>query len=169
MTRGFLEIDGRRIELTDAQVEELLKGKEKEKNPFMKRPTNDGENSKYYYIDCYGTVNFDFDNSSIDVQLYNVANYCTDRKLMQQRALHEILDRLLWRFSMENDGDKIDWNDKNKKKYKIYQNKTNKVFYVETNYEVKNNAIYFYSKEIANHAIKEIIEPFTKEHPEFIW
>lgn len=169
MARGILEIDGRRIELTDAQVEELLKGKEEEKNPFMKRPTNDGENSKYYYIDCYGTVNFDFDNSSIDVQLYNVANYCTDRKLMEQRALHEVLDRLLWRFSMENDGDKIDWDNVYQDKYKIYFGHVNKEFYIDNNQHNQYGAIYFHEEKIAKRAIKEIIEPFMEKHPEFVW
>ena len=70
---------------------------------------------------------------------------------------------------MENDGDKIDWDCNNKNKYKIYRSEINKGFYAELNYEVKSNTIYFYSKEITERAIKEIIEPFMKEHPEFVW
>ena len=36
--------------------------------------------------------------------LYEVANYCTDKKLFTRRALYEKLERCLWRFSMENGG-----------------------------------------------------------------
>ena len=166
MARGILEIDGRRIELTDEQVEELLKGKDE--NLFKR--VNPCDKKGYYFIGPNGKVMITNDTGyNVDKELYDVANYCTNKELMQQRALHEILDRLLWRFSMENDGDKIDWNNKNKVKYKIYQKKTNKVFYVENNYEVKNNTIYFYSYQTAKQAIKEIIEPFMKEHPEFVW
>ena len=32
-----------------------------------------------------------------------------------------------------------------------------------------NGCIYFYSKSIAQKAIEEIIRPFMKEHPDFIW
>lgn len=164
MARGILEIDGRRIELTDAQVEELLKGKEE--SCFNRRKSN----QRYYSISHQGKIVEEYEHETvIDLNLYNVANYCADKELMEQRALHEILDRLLWRFSMENDGDKIDWSNKFQGKYKIYQNKINKKFYVESNYETKSNAIYFYSLKIANRVIKEIIEPFMKEHPEFVW
>ena len=170
MARGILEIDGRRIELTDAQVEELLKGKEDiKRTPFTRRPVDQGEDSRYYYISCYGNVDDAIHDSSVDDNLYNVANYCADEELMEQRALHEVLNRLLWRFSMENDGDKIDWSNKFQTKYKISYNKINKEFYVNSNEEAKGYTIYFYSREIARYAIKEIIEPFMKEHPEFVW
>lgn len=170
MARGILEIDGRRIELTDAQVEELLKGKEDvKKTPFTRRPIDQGEDSKYYYISCYGNIDDAIDDSSIDTDLYNVANYCADKELMEQRALHEVLDRLLWRFSMENDGDKIDWDNQFQSKYRICYNKFSKKFYVMSNEESKSYTTYFYSMKIANRAIEEIIKPFMEEHPEFVW
>ena len=163
MARGILEIDGRRIELTDEQVEKLLKS---DNNDSFRRDIS----KLYYYIDDCGKIkNSSESNHIVDELRHNTANYCTDRELMQQRALHEILHRLLWRFSMENDGDKIDWDCNNKNKYKIYRSEINKGFYAELNYEVKSNTIYFYSKEITERAIKEIIEPFMKEHPEFVW
>ena len=60
MARGILEIDGRRIELTDEQVEELLK--EKVKNPF--RRVNTCNQKKYYYIYSNGEI------KEIFVQIY---------------------------------------------------------------------------------------------------
>ena len=33
----------------------------------------------------------------------------------------------------------------------------------------EGTTVYFYSREIAGKAIDEIIKPFMKEHPEFVW
>lgn len=173
MARGILEIDGRRIELTDEQVEELLKDNEHSmKKYFARRPITQckNENSKYYCIVAQGNVEGYYETGhSFDNKVYNVANYCTDEKLMQQRALHEILDRLLWRFSMENDGDKIDWDNHFQLKYSICFNHEDKEFLIRNNTYSQYGKIYFHSYRIAERAIKEIIEPFMKEHPEFIW
>ena len=64
---------------------------------------------------------------------------------------------------MENDGDKIDWKDRYADKYIIRYD------YVFKRYDVVSHQIlrffstpYFYSKEIAQRAIDEIIIPFTK-------
>lgn len=167
MARGFLEIDCKRIELTNEQVEQLLKEKEEvKKNPFDRVEYA----NNYHYITSDGFVaTTEEDNLKFDNMTYNVANYCTDIKLMEQRALHEILDRLLWRFSMENDGDKIDWNDEHQIKwYVLFNHKTN-YFYVNDICNSHINAIYFHTKKIALRAIEKIIEPFMKEHPEFVW
>ena len=166
MARGILEIDGRRIELTDAQVEELLKGKEEKKTPF----TRVERSENYYCISYLGEVVKEIESDSIvERQLHGNANYCTDGELMKQRALHEILDRLLWRFSMENDGDKIDWGNEYSSKYYIYFNNKEKRFVTNNNRYNQYSVIYFYSEEIAKRAIKEIIEPIMKKHPEFVW
>lgn len=164
MARGILEIDGRRIELTDAQVEELLKGKEE--NRFDRRKAN----QRYYSISHQGKIVEEYEHETvIDLNLYNVANYCADKKLMEQRALHEILDRLLWRFSMENDGDKIDWDNEHSLKYYIFFNNKGKRFVIDSNQYNQHDGIYFYSRKIAERAIEEIIKPFMKEYPEFVW
>lgn len=164
MARGILEIDGRRIELTDAQVEELLKGKEE--SYFNRRKSN----QRYYSISHQGKIVEEYEHETvIDLNLYNVANYCANKELMQQRALHEILDRLLWRFSMENDGDKIDWGNNYQSKYRIVFNCQNYNFVIESNQYIKNDRNYFYSRKTAERAIEEIIKPFMKEHPDFVW
>ena len=75
-------------------------------NPFERQSYN----NTYYYIQPTGLVvdAFEYHNFFSD-HCYGVANYCTDKAIMEQRALHETLNRLLWRYSMEHDGDKIDW------------------------------------------------------------
>ena len=89
---------------------------------------------------------------------------------MKQRALHETLNRLLWRYSMEHGGDEIDWSDDITPKWKIafdYCQMKWKVY--DMPYHKDVGVIYFNTKEISKNAIKEIIEPFIKEHPEFKW
>ena len=75
----------------------------------------------YYYISNGGYVSaYEEDNDSIDDEAYNIANYCTDKDLIQQQAYRENLNRLLWRFSMQNGGDEINWSD-SELKYYIYK------------------------------------------------
>ena len=50
---------------------------------------------------------------------HNTANYCRDKNKMVQRALHETLDRLLWRYSEQHGGD-TEWDGTNRHWY-IYK------------------------------------------------
>ena len=148
---SYICINGKKAELTEEQMKAL--GIELPKaNPFAR--VQKGEN--YYIIDSLGCIADCVDDyDDVDTQSYSIANYCTDKTIMEQRALHEILNRLLWRYSMENGG--------------------------EGNYEVAHNgekfivqnAIYKYlgqtfsTYKVAEAAIKEIVEPFMKAHPYF--
>ena len=71
---------------------------------------------------------------------------------------------------MTHDGDKIDWSNDDTIKYKIYYDYNTKQFYVYDNQHHQiEGTIYFYSYDIAESAIKEIIEPFMKGNPDFVW
>ena len=161
---NYICIGGKKAALTPEQLKAL--GIElKEKSPF-KRETG----QVYHYISYKGTIETARDDCSIDTDAFNVANYCTDKALMEQRALHETLNRLLWRYSMEHDGDKIDWSNKNKYKYKLlFDHEDNKVVIDFSRIWNGIGVVHFYTKEIAKNAIKEIVEPFMEEHPEFKW
>jgi hypothetical protein len=101
---------------------------------------------------------------------YNVGNYCTDKALMEQRALHETLNRLLWRYSMRHDGDEMNWFDMEQPKYYIYYNALEKKYKIANNqYCVSEGMIYFISIEVAEDAIEEVVKPFIKQYPEFKW
>lgn len=94
---------------------------------------------------------------------YNAGNYCTDKELLKERAKEEVLNRLLWRFSMENDGNKIDWKNPNQSKYFIFQNTMADTWSISSRlYNKKNDSVYFISREVAQRAIDEIIIPFYK-------
>lgn len=124
---------------------------------------------EYFFIQYDGTVDYDYEeNARSDDGCFTVANYCTDRALMQQRAYHEILNRLLWRYSMEHDGDKIDWNNHYINKFYIRYEHDNNAVSIGFNSCYQNYGIvYFNTKEIAKNAIEEIIKPFMEAHPDF--
>lgn len=172
--KNYICIDGRKAELTPEQLKAL--GIElKKPSPFEKvvnHTPNDFFN--YYFIDSTGAVQDTVDRGSCngngtDELRYRTANYCTDKAIMEQRALHETLSRLLWRYSMENDGDKIDWKSGSKIYTVYYNHNTNRVD-SHYGYVIQNNGTeYFYTKEIAEAAIEEVVKPFMEAHPDFKW
>lgn len=163
---NFISINGKKIELTDEQVKQIKEAGYIKDNPFERVK----KGGVYFYINAFGKVDKDKDNYyCTDDKFYSIANYCTDRKLMEQRALHETLSRLLWRFSMTHGGDEIDWGKLTDVFYICFD-------YVTSEYKTvtKHNfrgfsEIYFNDENTAKQAIEEIIKPFVKEHPEFVW
>ena len=166
---NYICIDGVKVLLNDSQISELratLEKRETEKNSPFKRQCN---NNDYYYINDFGEVSDACDlGESFNSVRYNIANYCADEELLKQRALEEILARRLWRYSMEHGGDKIDWSDMQQDKFAIYHDVANDSFYITNDVGCQTiNATYFVDRETAINAIKEIVEPFMKEHPGF--
>lgn len=151
---NYICINGNKTELTEEQLKQL--GIELPKaNPFAKSLDNSVD---AYFINSMGVIQKAYDTYNM---LYEVANYCTDKAIMEQRALHETLNRLLWRYSMEHDGDKIRENCYGGIKC------SNGVFESFTAYGHSVGRIQFYDEFIAANAIEEIIKPFIKAHPEF--
>lgn len=159
---NYIVINGNKAELTKEQLKSL--GIEiKNNDPFK---LNEGD---YYYINSKGNVGYDFycNGCVITNKRHDVANYCTNKELIEKRILHENLNRLLWRYSMRHDGDKIKWCGGG---YKIFYNHKNKIFDVSGNdYFQCLGTIYFLTKEIAESAIREIVIPFMEKHPDFKW
>ncbi len=151
MSENYIVINGKRAELTEAQLKQL--GIEVPKaNPFERSHGN------YYFITSYGNINEATEkNSGSDSLRHEAANYCTDKAIMEQRALYETLHRLLWRYAMENGGEG---------NYEICHN-GNEFLVKNTIYKYFGQT--FSTYKIAQSAIKEIVEPFMKEHPEFKW
>lgn len=162
---NYIVINGKKAELTEEQL--IALGIEIEKSdPF------ELELGEYFYINPSGEVIEDYYTSGCFTteHRYNVANFCTDKDLMEQRALHENLGRLLWRYSMKHDGDKIKYGD-NSDKYYIYFNHSN-INYPSVSSWSSSATVgktFFYSREIAYSAIEEVVKPFMKAHPEFKW
>lgn len=164
---SYICINGKKIELTTEQLKALGVEVSKATNPFERQPV--GKN--YYYIDISGKIDVSPEENSVyDDLIYNNANYCTSKKIIQQKALQETLSRLLWRFSMSHGGDKIDLQNKEQQKYVIYYGLECSDYLV-----VKMDGVYnitepfFRSKQIAQQAIEEVLKPFIESHPEFRW
>ena len=160
---NYICINGKKAELTEEQMKAL--GIELPKKNLFKRA---GNRTVFYYITNKGNVEHGVEINDFHCnELYKAANYCTDRAILEQRALHETLNRLLWRYSMEHNADKIDWSKKEFKWSIARENNIFKVYSFNDYYYI--GMVFFHTQEIAKNAIKEIIEPFMKAHPEFKW
>ena len=163
MSENYIVINGKKAELTPEQLKAL--GLERETSPFARV----SEGNEYHYINKYGYVQplDESDMGAIGNELHKIANYCTDREMMEQRALHETLNRLLWRYSMEHKGNEVDWSS-TKTKYRITYDQDDHKWRVDTNGWIETlGAVYFATMGIAQDAIREIIKPFMAEHPDF--
>lgn len=136
-----------------------------QKSPFERGKIYD----TYYYINPSGDVKEDKDvGHLVDEERFAAANYCSDKALMEQRDLHETLNRLLWRFSEEHGGD-APWDGK-PDHWLILRRIYNDGLYVYNWAGAKfQGIVYFRDKETAQAAIREIVEPFMAAHPEFVW
>ena len=103
------EIDGKIYDFApesfviDNEGNIILKSKSsaEKRSPFER--VKEGES--FYGIDSYGEVVNAIEGVGCSApDLFEVANYCTDKYLLRRRALYEKLERCLWRFSMENGG-----------------------------------------------------------------
>ena len=88
--------------------------------------------------------------------------------MMKQRALHETLNRLLWRYS-ETHGGELPIESTENKHYFIYHGLVHEI---HTAYSIGmklQGVVYFKDEETARSAIEEVVKPFLAEHPEFVW
>lgn len=159
-----LTIDGKEVPLTKEQLKVL--GIEVKDNPFDRVAKGD----LYYRITDYGIID-DFIEAGdyTDQYMYDAVNYFNDDFVAQQVALHQLLYRKLLKFAYDNEcEDDQPW-DCGNRHYHVYYSHAYKIFTTELNYEGKHPGVYFPSPEAAKRAIKEVIEPFMKEHPDFVW
>lgn len=86
---------------------------------------------------------------------YEIANYFSTREKAEEIDFKQTLFRKLQRFSDENGGNEIDWNDEDQGKYYIRYNHRDKKFNVDCLWITQDyGAVYFISKEVAEKAIE---------------
>lgn len=163
MNNNYTVINGIRIELTDEQVKTL---RIKRKNPFERVV----HGNKYYRVTEYGEIgDLTEDSDYTDQYLYAGVNYFNDEFFANQVALHQLLYRKLLKFAYDNEcEDTAVWDTNNEHWYILY-NSANYRFVTDNHCTFKMTTVYFSSKETAEQAIKEVVEPFMKEHPDFVW
>lgn len=166
MNMNKIIIDGKEYNLSDEFIEKIKEEIKSQDKPTFKR----NKLGRYYFIGSDGIVSSQIDCNDLmtDVSKYTVANYCREQELMEQRALHETLNRLLWRYSEEHGGDTL-WNRKNNH-YFIVQSMLDNRFGTSYLWESKvQGCVYFGTQEAAETAIEEVVKPFMVKHPEFVW
>ena len=160
-----LTIDGKEVQLTDEQLR-MLGIEPKKKNPFDRV----GNGDRFFAIDNMNGIQTCTEMSyARDEAYYNEINYFNDKQFAKQVALHYLLYRKLLKFAYDNGfEDTAEWNEINAH-WCIYMdtrsNRWNVTYYVS----MKFDDVYFSSIDGAVRAIKEVVEPFMKENPEFVW
>ena len=165
MDNTYLVVNGVKVPLTEEQKKSLGITKEKN-NPFER--VNKG--TVYYYGKADGTTeDFTEADDSTDTGLYNAANYFNDKQFAGQVILHQLLYRKLLKYAYDNGYvDTAKWDGENPH-WCIYYDNCCKKFNTTWQELVQYSHVYFSTREGAACAIKEVIEPFVKEHPEFVW
>lgn len=152
---NYICINGKKAKLTEEQMKALGIESYDYKDPF-KRVLG----QRYYFTHgdgaVYSTVEKDSDLS--DGVFFSVGNYCTDKELMEQWVWHETLSRLLWRFGEQNGGSG---------QFSIARGDSGKLRVMGCAHKYLDPS--FKSEKIANRAIAEIVKPFMKDHPDFVW
>ena len=165
MNENYIVINGKRQELTKEQLKAL--GIEVRKNPFERV----AKSEMYCYIDSFNEVHCvadDADNS--DEMSFECSNYFNDETFAKQTALHHLLYRKLLKFAYDNEcEDSQIWGGNGLEHWYIRYDFIERTFCATWHSTSKNNDVYFSTKEGAERAIKEVVEPFMKEHPEFVW
>lgn len=167
-------LDGKEYELSAELVEKIkteVAAQEKKKREELKEPFGRVHNERYFLINGNGrvsTMSADT-NTPTDDELYAIGNYCRDKGMMEQRALHETLNRLLWRYSETHGGDSNPWPCGTH--WFIYCNTANgnEMMVSANDSHKKQGTIYFKDGETAHAAIEEVVKPFMAAHPEFVW
>lgn len=161
----YLVVNGKKVALTAEQLNVLGLAKNRN-NPFERV----AEGKMYYYVDKNGKVdNFGESGDLLDDNLKNASNYFNDKDFAVQVALHQLFYRKLLEFAYSNGyEDTAEWDDNNPH-WSIRYSTDTEVFEANDNYCFKHQDVYFSSEEAAERAIKEVVEPFMKDHPEFVW
>lgn len=162
-----LTIDGKEVQLTEEQLKMLgIEPEKKRKNPFERV----AEDEVYFQIGVDGDVFSLYDYGTIsDEESVLCVNYFNDEAFANQVSLRQLLYRKLLKFAYDNEcEDTAEWDGSNKHwavRYN-YAGGARAAYYQSSR---GAQEVYFSSEEGAKRAIEEVVDPFMKEHPEFVW
>ena len=161
---NYIMLNGKKIPLTEEQIK-LIQADVPEKSPFDRAH----HGGTYFSVISNFELNENCECSShLDDKIFNSSNYCTDKNIMRQHALHMLLNNLLWRYSMTHGWDQMLFEQNTDKKYWIYYDNYNKDFCIyDSVYSKFLGTVYFIDAKTAKAAIEEIVMPFIEAHPEF--
>lgn len=162
--KAKLIIEGKEfdIQIMDPELQKLLKP------PKKTGYERDAATNKYWYVDADDCIEEDFDaQQSLDHDMYQRANYYSDKTVAEGNARADKLMRQLRRFAVEHREYEMNWEDTQAIKYYIYYDYLTSRIWID--YDCRNRqfgAICFNSRETAELAIEkfrgELIWYFTE-------
>ena len=166
MNENYIVINGKKIELTEEQLKQLgIETEKKRKNPFER--VRKGE--RYFCTISNGIDEEREANDCIDDDFFENADYFNDEAFANQVALHQLFYRKLLKFAYDNEcEDTAEW-DEGDTHWAIRYVEKRGTFTACWENKYKAQEVYFSSADSARSAIKEVVEPFMKEHPDFVW
>lgn len=164
---NYIVINGKKAELTEEQLKQL--GIEIKENPFDRTKKNE----LYYFIDMVDRITKapEWDDK-IDSICYDNANYFNNKDFANQVMLHQQLYRKLLKYAYDNDAEvtKEDWQTDSTKKYAVKYVHFDGTFRIYSAYQIKDlGVVYFKDEDTAINSLEDVIHPFMKKHPEFVW
>ena len=164
MNDNYAVINGKKIELTEKQIKAL--GFEVRKNPFLKVAVD----NMYYFISHFGDIDRYRQAKDLeDDMLFNNINYFNEKAFAEQVALHQLLYRKLLKYAYDNEFEDEEWDGTKMHAYIIY-NFTRKNYDIRwTRNDKEPGTVYFKTPTQATAAFNEVVMPFIKEHPDFVW
>ena len=161
--KGIVKINGQEIEI-EINEEQFAQLQVKPKKTGYERVKRD---QKYYTPLNSGVVFNNIDNYvNADNQIYDVANYYSDKTVAENNARADKLFRQLRRFAVENRKEELDWDCETNKYYISYEHELETFFTDCNTYWQPFGTIYFDTEETAKKAIEtfedELIWYFTE-------
>lgn len=169
---NYIVINGKKTELTEEQLIQLgIKTEKKRNNPIKrKNPFNselkDGD--VYFFINIDEGFKSSFYDHITDDERIDTANSFNDKDFANQVYLHELLNRKLLKYAYDNEAEDCEW-DNVKDHYRNGKNSDNDFVVLKDIMYKTLGSVYFSTETVALQAIKDVIEPFVKEHPDFVW
>lgn len=112
---------------------------------------------------CRGVIDEQENTLGVNVLLYNNANYFLTKEKAEEIDFKQTLFRKLQRFSDENGGSEIDWNNYECDKYYIFYNHNRSELEISTAcFFIDFGQVYFETEEIAEQAIELFKEDLIK-------
>lgn len=162
---NYIVINGKKAELTEEQLKKLgIKTEKKRNNPFNSELEDE---DSYFLIDEEGVKSSFYDHITDKHRLDNVNSF-NDKDFANQVYLHELLNRKLLKYAYENNAKDCEWSGKTLHYY-IFNSAEDHIFNVDGNMLMRSQDIYFSKRKVAEQAIEDVIKPFMKEYPDFVW
>ena len=126
------------------------------------------KDENYVLINHSSLTTFTNYDDKYDDKLYEFANYFSTEVKAEEIRFKQMLFRKLQRFSDENGGSEIDWNDEKQCKYHVKYTHYSDKFIIDSHNSIQElGVVYFMSTEIANQAIElfhdDLIKYFTHD------